>query len=290
MTGAARTWDVRTGVGATAVVAAAGRAVETHRQDGLLDDPYAEALVLAAGPPGNVPTRPGGDGEHGNWRALSDLVGIRGKFFDDAARRAAGFGVRQVVLLASGLDTRAHRLDWPAGTVLFEIDQPAVLEFKNQVLRVAGAQARCDRRPVPADLREGWPDALRDAGFDPGRATLWIAEGLLYYLTPDGQRGLLESVHALSAPGSRWAIEDDPHFLERMDDPEARASSEALGLDLRSLLGAGARPDPGEWLRTHGWIVESRTLRTAASEYGRTLTPVGERVNGPFVLVNARKA
>ncbi|MEV1170491.1 hypothetical protein [Nonomuraea sp. NPDC049784] len=74
-----------------------------------------------------------------------------------------------------------------------------------------------------------------------------------------------------------------------MEDPEARAQAEALGLDLRSLLNSGPRPDPGEWLRQHGWVVESRLLRTAAREYGRLLTPVGDRVNGPFVLTHARK-
>lgn len=158
---------------------------------------------------------PYSDGENGTWRALSDLLGIRGKFFDEAARHAVDDGVRQVVLLASGLDTRSHRLHWPAGTVVFEIDQPAVLEFKVRVLQELAARATCEHRPAPADLRSGWTDPRHEAGFDPGRATLWIAEWLLYYLTPDSQRDLLESVHAYSASGSRWVIEDDPGFLER---------------------------------------------------------------------------
>ncbi|MFD2468888.1 class I SAM-dependent methyltransferase [Amycolatopsis silviterrae] len=280
-------WDVATDVGATAVVAAAGRAVETHRADALISDPYAERLVAAGDPGGRLPTRPGADGAEGSWRPLSDLLGIRGKFIDDALRKAVDDGVRQVVILAAGLDSRAHRLPWPAGTTVFEIDQPAVLEFKRQVL--PAAPSNCAQRLIPADLRDRWESPLRAAGFDGGRATVWVAEGLLYYLSPDDQQNLLRVADENSAPGSRWVIEDDPGFLERMADPEARAQSESLGLDLRSLLDSGPRPDPVAWLREHGWVVESRLLRTAGREYGRSLTPVGDRVNGPFVLADARK-
>jgi len=227
-------WDVTTDVGATAVVAAAGRAVETHRDDALISDPYAELLVAAADQGRRLPTRPGADGSEGNWRALSDLLGTRSRFIDDALRQAADEGVRQVVILASGLDTRSHRLPWPEGTTVFEIDQPAVLEFKRHAL--AATPANCEYYPVPADLRDRWGPLLREAGFDRHRATVWVAEGLLYYLSPDDQQNLLHVVDESSAAGSRWVIEDDPGFLNRMEDPEARAQSEALGLNLRSLL------------------------------------------------------
>jgi hypothetical protein len=99
----------------------------------------------------------------------------------------------------------------------------------------------------------------------------------------------LEAVDACAAPGSRWAIEDDPGFLERMCDPGARAVSESMGIDLTTLLEAGPRPAPEPWLRARRWVLESRTLHTAAAEYDRTLDPLTDRTNGPFTLTNGRK-
>ncbi|GAA1391699.1 class I SAM-dependent methyltransferase [Pseudonocardia kongjuensis] len=280
-------WDIASQIGTTAVVAAACRAVEHHRDDSIVSDPYAEPLVEAARLPFPIPTRPAPDAA--NWRAMSDLLGTRGRFFDDVLEQAVDDGIRQVVILAAGLDTRAQRLGWPSGTVVFEIEQPAVLDFKMEVLDTLGAAASCDHRPVGHDLRGDWAAALDAAGFDRSSPSVWIAEGLLYYLTPAAQQGLLETVDMLAAPGSRWATEDDPAFLDRMNDPEARAASESMGVDLRILLEAGSRPDPESWLLANRWVVESRRLRTAAAGYGRVLDPLTDRTNGSFVLTSSRK-
>ncbi|MDF0585145.1 SAM-dependent methyltransferase, partial [Bradyrhizobium yuanmingense] len=137
----------------------------------------------------------------GNYQA------VRTHFFDAYYREAADAGIRQIVILASGLDSRAYRLDWPAGTTVYEIDQPKVLEYKSATLREHGIEPVAQRREVPVDLRFDWPTALHDAGFDASLPTAWLAEGLLMYLPAEAQDRLFELVTELSAPGSRIAVE-----------------------------------------------------------------------------------
>ena len=212
------TWDIATSVGSTAVMVAAARAAETARPDRLIRDPYAEVLVAGAGT--------------GIWEHMLDDE-LPAKLADVDAEAAAIFeymaqlpgacarisstrssptptaaGIRQVVILASGLDSRAYRLDWPAGTVVYEIDQPKVLEYKAATLADHGdAAVGASATPWPSTCAQDWPNALREAGFDPDAPTAWLAEGLLMYLPADAQDRLFEQITALSAPGSRVAVE-----------------------------------------------------------------------------------
>jgi methyltransferase (TIGR00027 family) len=192
-------WDIGSGVGLTALAAAAGRAVESSRPDRLLDDPFAAAFVAAAHAPVPLPTRwPDAGTEQADRLTDQELlllygagyVGLRSRLCDDYLRGAAAAGVHQIVVLAAGLDTRAFRLDWPAGVRLFEVDQPKVLEFKDAVLRERGATARCGRTAVAADLREDWAAALTGTGFAASAPTAWLAEGLLQYLPAEAERAL----------------------------------------------------------------------------------------------------
>ena len=137
----------------------------------------------------------------GNYQA------VRTHFFDDFFTAAAAAGIRQVVILASGLDSRAYRLDWPAGTTVYEIDQPKVLEYKSPTLAEHGVQPSASAARWPMDLRHDWPKALREAGFDAVEPTAWLAEGLLMYLPADAQDRLFAQITELSAPGSRIAAE-----------------------------------------------------------------------------------
>ena len=114
-------------------------------------------------------------------------IAARTRYFDEFFADAAGAGIRQAVVLASGLDTRAYRLDWPTGMAVFEIDQPAVIEFKTTTLAGLGAEPKADLRPVAVDLREDWSTELNAAGFEPTRPSAWIAEGLFGYLAPESQ-------------------------------------------------------------------------------------------------------
>lgn len=162
----------------TASWIAAVLAQESRRPDRLLDDPWAAQLA-------------GADGEE--WlRARTGspalaIIAIRARFFDDFLQRVtATEGIRQVVLVAAGLDTRAYRLSWPAPVRLFELDQPEVLARKQEVLDSAGAAPGCARLPIGVDLAGQWTIPLRDAGFDPEAQSCWLAEGLLFYLPPKG--------------------------------------------------------------------------------------------------------
>src|SRR6202034_1905079 len=82
-------------------------------------------------------------------QAMVDGMAVRTKYFDDYFLDAVGTGVRQVVILASGLDARAYRLPWPAGTVVYEIDQPQVVEFKTGTSPELGAEPTAPRQTVP---------------------------------------------------------------------------------------------------------------------------------------------
>ncbi|HEY0803493.1 MAG TPA: SAM-dependent methyltransferase, partial [Pseudonocardiaceae bacterium] len=182
-------------------------------------------------------------------------------------------GVRQVVVLGAGLDTRAFRLDWPAGAGLFEIDQPTVLEFKNGVLRQEGALPRCIRTVVGVDLRHDWAGALTGSGFDAGLPTVWLAEGLLQYLPADAERALFEQVDALSASGSHLAVEHTVNLasLAGENGQRLREISERTGIAMDRLIDPEARPDPATWLAGRGWQVTAHPVKTIAERYHRDL-------------------
>ncbi len=211
----ADSWDLASSVGATATMVAAARALASREDDAIIDDPFAEPLVRAVGIDFFISLVDGSidlaavDAD-GTARLMTDVMAVRTRFFDDFFLDATEAGVRQAVILASGLDSRAYRLPWPAGTVVFEIDQPKVIEFKSQTLADLGASPTADRRTVSVDLRDDWPAALRAAGFDDTAPTAWSAEGLLVYLPPEAQDRLFDNITELSAPGSRLATEYHP--------------------------------------------------------------------------------
>jgi methyltransferase (TIGR00027 family) len=257
-------WDLASSVGATATMVAAGRAMATRDARALINDPYAEPLVRAVGLDFFVKMIEGEldfsalpDGSPDRTQAIVNGMGVRTKYFDDYLLDAVRRGVRQVVILASGLDARAYRLDWPAGTTVYEIDQPQVIEFKTRTLAGLGAEPAATRRTVAIDLRGDWPAALRDAGLDTQAPTAWLAEGLLIYLPSDAQDRLFDNITALSAPGSAIATEYVP-ALKDLDPDEARertAQLRELGLDLDmpSLIYAGERSHVIDYLRGKGW-------------------------------------
>ena len=119
----------------------------------LIDDPFAEPLVNAVGVDAFIRMMNGEielaeDDPAFTPQRLSEGMAVRTRFFDSFFLDAAEAGVRQAVILASGLDTRAYRLPWPAGTVVYEIDQPQVIEFKTRTLADLGATPTADRRAV----------------------------------------------------------------------------------------------------------------------------------------------
>lgn len=270
------TWDIASSVGATAVMVAAARAGESERDDALIRDPFAKILVAGAGT-GVWETIL--DSDFNNRMADADpevaavlehmgnYQAVRTHFFDAYFADAAAAGIRQVVILASGLDSRAYRLDWPAGTTVFEIDQPKVLEYKDQTLKAHGATPAAALHQLPIDLRNDWPKALREAGFDESAPTAWLAEGLLMYLPADAQDRLFENITALSAPGSRISVETvGEHAAERRQRMRDRfdklAGQFGIGqtINVQDLMYEDPdRADVADWLDAHGWSSTSVT-------------------------------
>ncbi|WP_037353895.1 SAM-dependent methyltransferase [Amycolatopsis orientalis] len=253
-------------VGRTAVGVAALRALESGRPDRLFEDPYAGAFFHAG-----RALFEGQERNHQLGMVFAQQVAIRTRFFDDFVS-----GGTQTVLLAAGLDARAYRLGWPDGARMFEVDLPDVLAFKETVLAEQGARARCERTTVPVDLRDDWGAALKNAGFDPTQPTVWLAEGLLVYLSRDEAERLLTAVTELSAPGSRVSFEHRPDgerdgLLERARE---------VGGEVTALWRGGLGGDAPEWLAEHGWRPETVTVAELAVRYGRE--PV-EHTRGGFV-------
>ncbi|TFV57599.1 class I SAM-dependent methyltransferase [Mycobacterium sp. PS03-16] len=285
------TWDIATSVGATAVMVAASRAAETESDTPLIRDPYARTLVDGAGTgiwesvlDADFVTRVAeADAEAGAlFTHMNNYQAVRTHFFDAFFTAAGEAGIRQIVILASGLDSRAYRLDWPAGTTVYEIDQPKVLEYKGATLTAHGAQPAATRREVPIDLREDWPAALRDAGFDAVAPTAWLAEGLLMYLPADAQDRLFTQITELSAPGSRVAAEtagmhtDDERRRQMRERFERIAEKFGLGssIDIMELIYEDPdRADVAEWLGAHGWSANAVRSQEEMRRLGRWVLP-----------------
>ncbi|MDT5245975.1 MAG: hypothetical protein QOD36_3351 [Mycobacterium sp.] len=269
------TWDLASSVGATATGVAASRALASKQPNPLINDPFADALVKAVGLDYCNRMADGelefSDDSLFNRQRICEQIAVRTRFFDDFFTSAASAGIRQAVILASGLDTRAYRLPWPPDAVVFEIDQPQVIEFKSTVLASLGAVAAADQRTVAIDLRDDWSTALRDSGFDATRPTAWIAEGLLVYLPPEAQDRLFDNITSLSAPGSRLATEHmdiqgaPEEWAEKLNERSRRMGSI---LDLAQLFYWGERNSAGDYLTSKGWGVTIRSTREAYAVNG----------------------
>jgi methyltransferase (TIGR00027 family) len=281
-------WDITESVGATALGVAAARAAETARPDALIRDDYAYLLTASAGPA--WAQMASGDDE---WLRYDEQArrqhemarnyqAVRTHYFDGYFNAAVRAGIRQVVILAAGLDSRAYRLDWPAGTTVFEIDQPKVLGYKTSTLDASGAVPKARRVPVAVDLRDDWPVALLAAGFDPAQPTAWLGEGLLPYLPGDAQDRLFDLVTAQSAAGSRVAVEafnlHPSHYSSKKRAVRRERTAqlrERLGLDLDVdilMYTDDERADAAEWLAGHGWRVDAIPSAEEMKRLGRPAT------------------
>jgi methyltransferase (TIGR00027 family) len=282
------TWDLASSVGATATMVAAARAMASTADDALINDPFAEPLVRAVGvdfftrlATGELrPEDLDSDSESVGMQRMTDSMAVRTKFFDEFFLTATEGGIRQAVILASGLDSRAYRLAWPTGTTVYEIDQPDVIEFKTKTLADLGAEPTAQRRTAAMDLRYDWPSALIEEGFDPNQPTAWSAEGLLGYLPPDAQDRLLDTITELSAPGSRVAVESVPNIdpadhekaVERMQAASDRWRDHGFDLDFAELIYLGDRNEAAAYLGDHGWQLSRQSVKELFAANG--LPPV----------------
>ena len=296
VTSSEQQWDVVSSVGLTALGVAAARAVETHHAQALVQDPLAERFVEAANPPKEMPTRPDSPvldsrASSSGWFMMADFLGVRSRFLDEVVDEATSEGVDQVVVLAAGLDARAYRMSLPSSCHLYEVDQPRVLEFKDEVLGDSGARASCPRHVVATDLRDDWAGALRAAGFDPGRPAVWLVEGLLPYLPAEAEQQLFDRIDEFSPSGSRIGV-------ERVRDAEAmvrkssfREFSGQFGADVGALWNREPRRPAEDRLRSSGWQVDCRTVAEVARSYGREInTDARELVGQHGLLMSGTRA
>ncbi|MFJ3216762.1 class I SAM-dependent methyltransferase [Kitasatospora sp. NPDC086801] len=269
---------VEGGVGLTALLVAAARAIETHRHDTLAQDAYAEHFVLAAPASAGWPVRmqqvPDGDANP-LWGRFARYFGLRTRVLDDFLLRSVHAGARQVVLLGAGLDTRAFRLDWPPGCVVFEVDREGVLAFKHEVLGGLSASPKAARVPVVTDLRADWVGALTDAGFDRAAPSVWLAEGLLFYLPNGVETQLIDTVDRLSAGGSALAYEVklEKSLLEYRESPIYTSTKHQIGIDLLDLFDGEPRPDSAGDLAGKGWTTSVHTPFDFTHQHGRGPLP-----------------
>ncbi|BBX48035.1 class I SAM-dependent methyltransferase [Mycobacterium cookii] len=289
------TWEITESVGATALGVASARAAETESDNPLIQDPFARVFLDAAGdgvwnwhggpdlPPELVEAEPELPLQR---EAMVSYMASRTKFFDSFFLTATNSGIRQAVILAAGLDARSWRLPWPDGVTVYELDQHRVLDFKLATLAERGARPAANRVEVAVDLRQDWPKALLEAGFDPSQPSVWSAEGLMPYLPAAAQDLLFERIDALTAPGSRVAVEAlGPTFL----DEEIRSKRRERMERVRTLA---AKVDPqreiprteelfyfeerepvGEWYARHGWHVTVTPAAELMADFGRAAAP-----------------
>lgn len=291
------TWDITSSVGATALFVAAARALESQQDEPLAVDPYAELFCRAAGGP--WPDILDGRGPDDRLRSEFGSVfqryqGARTRYFDNYFRTAADAGIRQIVIVAAGLDSRAYRLSWPDGTVVFELDQPKVLEFKREVMAEHGAGPTAERREVAVDLREDWPKALRHSGFDLAQGSAWLVEGLLMYLPASAREQLYTGIESLSAAGSRVALEDMSTL--DTDTVEAKRAEERGNADQASqffsLIYNEEHGGAAQWFGERGWDTEATLAADYYQQLGQPVPPPdtdgGQMLNSGS-LVTARK-
>jgi methyltransferase (TIGR00027 family) len=256
-------------VALTSCWVAANRACETDSLVRLFDDPYAAPLAGEVGfallaeaqklRPGASATGP------------DPYLSIRTRFFDDALLRAvADPALRQVVLLAAGMDARSFRLAWPGGVTVYELDRDEVFDHKEAVLSGLNAEPACARRVVRADLAADWTGPLRQAGFDDSRPAVFLAEGLFVYLADELVEALFTALRRAARAGSWLGL--DLVGAELLSSPYFRPLLEML-----ERLGCPWRfgtSEPERFLARYGWAATVTVPGEPEASYGRWPYPV----------------
>jgi len=302
-------WEITESVGSTALGVAAARAAETESENPLISDPFARAFLDAAGdgiwslmadPKLSAKVAELAPELQAHRQVMVDFMAVRTAWYDEFFLNAVSSGSRQVVILAAGLDARAWRLPWPDGTTVYELDQAKVLDFKLSTLQRRGSQPTAQLVSVAVDLRQDWPTALQEAGFDPSAPSVWSAEGLVRYLPAKAQDLLFERIDSLS-PAGTWLATNlpatnavNPELLASQRDESKRLRTAAAHVldaeipDLEDLWYPEERTDLAAWLGEHGWDASAIGMADLLARYGRDVP--GDNVRPPVDFVSARRS
>jgi methyltransferase (TIGR00027 family) len=248
-------------LGSTAQWTAAVRFKESEREDRLFYDPWAETLA-------------GRDGLAWLEKRSADSVipiVLRTRFFDDVLLGIASRnGIRQIVLIAAGLDTRAFRLNWPEYMRMFELDQIHVLDHKEHILQTAKAKATCERKAIRVDLTAPWEVALQEAGFDTQQPSGWLLEGFLFYLSKENLTSLLDRSLNLAAAGSFIGF-------DIINSITLTSNLTKQWVEMQKDSGApwiGTMDNPADFLSSRGWKATLTLLGSPEANYNRWPFPI----------------
>jgi methyltransferase (TIGR00027 family) len=269
----------------TARWAAAQRSRESERPDRLFSDPLAHAL---AGDEGMMALQLS-EKYNPRHEDTAKYIAIRIRFFDDVAQRCAAEGIRQFVLPAAGMDARAYRLSWPDGARFYELDHPELLAIKEQILQREGLPPKSKRLTLGTDLAHDWADLLINVGFAPTERSVWLIEGLFYYLDESAVSHVLTEISKLAAPGSVLVTDlvsrsllTSPWMQNALKAMEERGMGWRFGTD-----------DPAGLFGGYGWHVEVKQPEEEGVRYDPQrfpATPSGQPGNSWSFFVIARRA
>ncbi len=289
-------WDITADVGWTALFVATARALEAKKSEPLVADLHAEDFCRGAGGDwarvldGNPPADHRLTGEFGEF--FVNYQAARTKYLDQRVSEAInGRGACQLVILGAGLDSRSLRLDLPETTVIYELDQPKVLDFKAKVLVSQSKTSKTTRRAVPVDLRDDWPTALKESGFDPALPSVWLIEGLLHFLSTEAQESILQRVNDLAAPGSSVALEQMCRFDEAEVDTDSDEQDPTKAAFL-TLVRNQDKEEASSWLSRHGWTADQAMLESLIAKAQRPLPAArseGYLMMSAFSFVSAHR-
>lgn len=248
-------------VAATARLTAALRAAESVRPDRLFRDPFAARLAGTVGV------------ELLDQLQMRDspIIPVRTRYFDDAITGTVSRGIRQIVVVAAGMDTRGYRLDLPEDTVLFELDRPNLLRLKDELL--GAAKPIGTRLAIGVDLATDFTVALTDAGFRPDRPTCWLVEGLTQYLSETDVHRLIDRLSSHSATGSHLLIDFVGTSL--LESPALRPMLE--GLADRGMTWRYGTEEPETLLEHRGWRATVTRIGTVGAALNRWPFPDAPR-------------
>ncbi len=272
-------------VSQTARWVAAQRERESARTDRLFLDPLAGNL---AGEEGRAALRIS-EQVNPRHKSTADYIVTRTRFLDEFVIQGNKKGTRQIVMVAAGMDARAFRLPWRDGTSLYELDYPELLDLKERILQQQDKVPQCHRITLGTNLESEWGGLLIGAGFQPEQASLWLIEGLLYYLHEGPVDGILRQIAKLAATGSQLSADlvsqsclSSPWMKEALAAMEKNGMGWYFGSD-----------DPASLFARHGWRAEIKNPNVEAAKYNpeRFPMPANPQVQLPpmFFVVASRQ-